>query len=124
MVYHGVRRTSGQDPELDDDEDRTLWFYPGNGGQVNGYIDPSSCPGSVLQFAANGGPSEVSNIRQSDRGFGARNGNYGGMEYVASMPIPAGWQLVHNYGSEWWKDRPEIVRCDVGTEPLMQRFGS
>ena len=118
MVYHGVRKTTGQDADLDPDEDRTLWFYPGNDSErVNGYIDPSPCPGSVLQFAANGGPGEVANIRQSNRGFGRRNGDYAGMEYVSTMPIPAGWQLVHNYGSEWWKDRPEIVRSNVGTEP-------
>lgn len=116
MVYHGLRQTTGSDPELDPDEDRTLWFYPAPGFEVNGYLDPSRCPGSVLQFAANGGPQEVANIRQNDRSFGHRNGSYGGMEYEASMPIPAGTQLVHNYGSEWWKDRPELKRSNVGTD--------
>ena len=36
--------------------------------------------------------------------------------YEASMSIPAGTQLVHNYGSEWWKDRPELKRSNVGTD--------
>ena len=56
-------------------------------GRVNGYIDPSGNPGAVLQFAANGGPSEVANIRQTSRGFGRRDGDYGGMEYQAAGPI-------------------------------------
>eukprot|EP00435_Cladocopium_sp_Y103_P040584 s1003_g11.t1 len=107
-----VVRVEGNDPDLDPDEDRTLWFYPAPSFEVNGYLDPSLCPGSVLQFAANGGPQEVANIRQNDRSFGHRNGSYGGMEYEATMSIPAGTQLVHNYGSEWWKDRPELQRSN------------
>ncbi|CAJ1382332.1 unnamed protein product [Effrenium voratum] len=118
MVYHGHRKTTGthHDDELDPDEDRTLWFYPDGQGRVNGYIDPTGCPGSVLQFAANCGPKEVVNLRQSNRAFGARDGDYGGMEYTATMAVPAGTQLVHNYGASWWKDRPELKRCDVGTD--------
>eukprot|EP00438_Fugacium_kawagutii_P029875 Skav201997 [mRNA] locus=scaffold269:219106:219549:+ [translate_table: standard] len=92
MVYHGDGQTTGKDPSLDPDEDRTLWFYPGPGSPVNGYLDPSHCPGSVLQFAANGGPGEVANIRQNDRAYGHRNCSYGGMEYEAKMVIPAGRQ--------------------------------
>ena len=122
MVYHGVRRSTGSDDDLDPDEDRTLWFYPTPGGDVNGYLDPTNCPGSVLQFAANGGPGEVANLKQNDRAFGYRNGAYGGMEYEAKMWIPAGTQLVHHYGSSWWKDRPELTRCNVGTVSWCQRF--
>eukprot|EP00434_Breviolum_minutum_P007972 symbB.v1.2.007029.t3/scaffold428.1/size206322/4 len=116
MVYHGLRRSTGSDHDLDPDEDRTLWFYPTPGGDVNGYLDPTTCSGSLLQFAANGGPGEVANLRQNDRAFGYRNGAYGGMEYEAKMWIPAGTQLVHHYGSSWWKDRPELTRCNVGTD--------
>lgn len=46
-----------------------------------------------------------------------KTGDYGGMEYTATMAVPAGTQLVHNYGASWWKDRPELKRCDVGTAP-------
>mmetsp|Transcript_69662 Transcript_69662/g.123328 ORF Transcript_69662/g.123328 Transcript_69662/m.123328 type:complete len:220 (+) Transcript_69662:62-721(+) len=119
IVYHGARRTSGRDDDkVDWDEDRTLWFYPEGReeGRSNGYIDPTSHKGSVLQFAACVGPGELVNIRQSGRGYGRRDGDYAGMEYVTTMPVPAGTQLVHYYGSEWWRDRPELRRCDVGTE--------
>lgn len=122
MVYHGLRRSTGSDADLDPDEDRTLWFYPTPGGDVNGYLDPTTCSGSLLQFAANGGPGEVANLRQNDRAFGYRNGAYGGMEYEAKMWIPAGTQLVHHYGSSWWKDRPELTRCNVGTVAWCRRF--
>ena len=64
---------------------------------VNGYLDPSSNPGSVLQFAANGGPGEVANLRQNERSYGHRNGSYGGMEYEAKMAIPAGMLGINQF---------------------------
>jgi len=120
IIYHGTRRSlrSKEYEELDDDEDRTIWFYPGgkNTARVNGYLDPTDCPGSVMQFAGCIGPGELTNCKQTNKCFGRRNGDYGGIEYITTMPVPAGTQLVHWYGSEWWKCRPEIKRMDVGTE--------
>jgi hypothetical protein len=117
IVYHGNRRTVGKDDhKVDDDEDRTLWFYRQPGDQINGYIDPTGCTGSILQFAGNIGPDESVNIRQSQRSYGRHNGDYAGMEYKTTMPVPANTQLVHFYGAAWWKDRPEIKRCNVGTK--------
>ncbi|CAJ1434596.1 unnamed protein product, partial [Effrenium voratum] len=91
MVYHGHRKTTGthHDDELDPDEDRTLWFYPDGQGRVNGYIDPTGCPGSVLQFAANCGPKEVVNLRQSNRAFGARDG-----ETTGAWSTPRPWRCL------------------------------
>merc|ERR1719265_619448 len=101
---------------VDWDEDRTVWFYLYPGERMNGYIDPTGCPGSVLQYAGCIGPGEVVNITQNKRSYGLRNGVYGGMEYVTKMPVPKNTQLVHYYGSEWWHDRPELKRSDVGTK--------
>jgi len=116
IIYHGARRTSGRDDDkVDWDEDRTLWFYPEGSGRSNGYIDPTDYKGSTLQFAACVGPGELVNISQNNRGYGRKGHDYAGMEYVTRMPVPAGTQLVHDYGAEWWKDRPELKRGNVGT---------
>eukprot|EP00931_Biecheleriopsis_adriatica_P008012 TRINITY_DN109252_c0_g1_i1.p1 TRINITY_DN109252_c0_g1~~TRINITY_DN109252_c0_g1_i1.p1 ORF type:complete len:228 (+),score=11.99 TRINITY_DN109252_c0_g1_i1:31-684(+) len=117
IVYHGVRRTMFKDDhKLDRDEDRTLWFYRYPAGQANGYIDPTGCTGSILQYAGCVGPNELVNISQSKRSYGRRNGDYAGMEYKTTMPVPANTQLVHFYGAAWWRDRPELKRCNVGTK--------
>lgn len=53
-------------------------------------------------------------MRSTFQYFGKRNGDIGGLEFVTLMAVPKNTQLLHWYGSDWWKNRG-MKRCDVGT---------
>ncbi|KAL3797003.1 hypothetical protein ACHAWO_006639 [Cyclotella atomus] len=114
-----------------DKEDRAISYYPPNavtgrntdpkvdGGRTlktnnyNGVLNPENT-GDIVQFAACPGPNERQNMRSTFQYFGKRNGDIGGLEFVTLMAVPKNTQLLHWYGSDWWKMRG-VKRCDVGT---------
>lgn len=128
MAYWGKRGRC----QTCDKEDRAISFYPPNrvtgrnidpkieGGRTlkqdnyNGVLNPEGT-GDIIQYAACPGPNERQNMRSTFQYFGVRNGDVGGLEFVTVIPVPKGTQLLHWYGSDWWKQR-DLKRCDVGTK--------
>ena len=128
MAYWGRRGRCA----TSDKEDRAISFYPPNkttgsnidprieGGRTlnrenyNGVLNPEGT-GDVVQYAACPGPNERQNMKSTFQYFGLRNGYIGGLEFVTLEPVPKNTQLLHWYGSDWWKNRG-LKRCDVGTK--------
>eukprot|EP00581_Thalassiosira_minuscula_P014313 CAMPEP_0183727958 /NCGR_PEP_ID=MMETSP0737-20130205/26838_1 /TAXON_ID=385413 /ORGANISM="Thalassiosira miniscula, Strain CCMP1093" /LENGTH=248 /DNA_ID=CAMNT_0025959745 /DNA_START=25 /DNA_END=771 /DNA_ORIENTATION=+ len=128
MAYWGLRGKC----QTCDVEDRAISFYPPNpktgtnidpkveGGRTlkltnyNGVLNPGGT-GDVIQYAACPGPNEVQNMRSTFHYYGLRNGIVGGLEFVTLRPVPKNTQLLHWYGSGWWKERG-MKRADVGTK--------
>ena len=127
MAYWGIRgRCSAFNVE-----DRAISYYPPNprtgtnidetieGGRTlkrhnyNGVLNPGGT-GDIIQYAGCPGPDERQNMRSTFQYYGLRNGKIGGLEFVTLMPIKKHTQLLHWYGSGWWKERG-IKRQNVGT---------
>lgn len=126
-----------------DVEDRAISFYPPNpitgtnfdpkiqGGRTlkrhnyNGVLNPGDT-GDIIQYAGCPGPNEKQNMRSTFQYFGLRNGNIGGLEFITLQPVSKNTQLLHWYGSNWWKERG-MKRQDIGTKrypaPLRDSLG-
>jgi len=127
MAYWGIRGRCG----ACDVEDRAISYYPPNprtgtnidenvvGGRTlkrhnyNGVLNPGGT-GDIIQYAGCPGPNERQNMRSTFQYYGLRNGKIGGLEFITLMPIKKHTQLLHWYGSGWWKERG-IKRQNVGT---------
>lgn len=92
-------------------------------------LDPTPFKGSLVQFCACAGPTEVAAVKP----FPASTGVYGGKKYGCWMfrtihKLPKNWQVTMQYGNnskesaEFFAERG-ILRCDVGTPafPALRR---
>lgn len=81
-----------------------------------GVIDPTLHQGSVMQCAGHPGPDEARNLAWGKEHFGKRYDDVVGRELRLCQPVPAGHQVVLNYGADWMEARPGIPYGNIGTK--------
>ena len=92
-------------------DDRQIHFFLNDFTQY-GVIDPTDCPGCVMQFAASPGKGEYPTLHTTSNHFGTTTSQMCGRSYQLIRDVKTNEQVAHSYGNEWFEGRG-IKRQDV-----------
>ena len=109
LVYWGKRERITAANEKNDD--RQIHFFLNDFTQY-GVIDPTDCPGCVMQFAASPGKGEYPTLHTTSNHFGTTTSEMCGRSYQLIRDVKTNEQVAHSYGNEWFEGRG-IKRQDV-----------
>jgi len=114
---HAKRRKDVSDKGME-------WAFDITGGW---FLDPTKCPGSLVQFCPCAGPNEAAALLVIPN-TASRGGKYGSWPFITREKLPKNWQVTMQYGSNskesdvFFEERG-IKRVDVGTKayPALRR---
>ena len=115
ICYWGTRTRCPYVPQ----DDRTIQYMSGpNRRSANGVVDPTDHSGSQMQFGNCPGVDELATVRTcggASAYFGEHNDTgLVGVECQTTMAVPAGTQLVYQYGAGWFAIRG-LRQLEAGT---------